>query len=130
MNFESRALALVIVAGLAACGGRGEPSPDLPPIGAGSVNLADSLVLSAPGGVTVWLTEGRMGNGPGGTTCVERTIEVRQDTLKRKVPLLYTRTAPVLADDTSMVAELSTNCQLFAKYRVAFSDSMPHKLPQ
>jgi hypothetical protein len=91
--------------------------------------MADSLVLTAPGGATVWLTEGRTGADSAGTACVERTIEIRRDTLRLKVALLYTRSAPTLLNDTSFVAELSRDCRPMARYRVSLNDGMPRKIP-
>jgi hypothetical protein len=94
-----------------------------------SVRLADSLVLTAPDGATVWFTEGRRGADADGAGCVERTIEIRRDTIRLKVPLLYTRSAPNLVNDTSIMAELSRDCRPMARYRVSLRDGMPRKIP-
>jgi len=128
----SRAIVAPLVVLAAACGARGEPPPgELPAVDPRvAPAAADSLVLTAPGGVTVWLTEGRRGNDSTGTSCFERTIEVRRDSVRLKVPLLYTLSAPTLLDDSTIRAELSLDCRPGAGYRVGFRDGMPHKIPQ
>ena len=113
------------------CGARGEPPPDGPPLpDARTVppEPADSMVLSAPGGVSVWLTEGRRASDSAGTACYERTIEIRRDTTRLKVPLLYTVTVPVLLDDSTFKAELARDCRATASYRVSLRDGMPHRI--
>jgi hypothetical protein len=113
----------------AACGARGEPPPgELPPVGTRLEPAADSLVLSAPGGVTVWLTEGRRATDSTGTPCFERSIEIRRDSVRLKVPLLYTLATPTLLDDSTIRAELSLDCRPGASYRVGLRDGMPHKM--
>lgn len=118
----------VVVAG---CGARGEPPPTtLPPVDAGTVQLPDSLVLTLPGGATVWLAEGRKSADSTGKECVERSIEVRRDSYRLKVPLLYTLDLPTVLDDTSFRAELSRGCTRMDSYRVNVRDGMPYKLPR
>ena len=115
----------------AACGARGEPPPgELPPVADVAASAPDSLVLTTPEGVTVWLTEGRRAADSAGATCFERTIEIRRDSVRLKVPLLYTLTAPVLVDDTTIRAQISLECRPGASYRIALRDGMPHKIPQ
>lgn len=119
----------LLVAVLAACGARGEPAVgNAPSTDVAPVN--DSLVLVAPGGYTVWLTEGRPASDLKGVACLERTLEIRTDSARHKVPLLYTSTIPTLLDDTTMRAELSLNCRPWAAYRVSLRDAMPHRLPK
>jgi hypothetical protein len=86
------------------------------------------MVLTAPGGVTVWLAEGRRSSDSLGTECYERTIEIRRDTTRLKVPLLYTVTVPVLLDDSTLKAELARDCRPTTSYRVGLRDGMPHKI--
>ena len=122
-------LTILLVVALAGCGSRGEPAVGNPP----STDVApvnDSLVLVAPGGFTVWLTEGRPATDLKGVACLERSLEIRTDSARRKVPLLYTSTIPTLLDDTTMRAELSLNCRPWAAYRVSLRDAMPHRLPK
>lgn len=122
---------LALLVALTGCGARGEPPPDgVPPVDARATPPApaDSLVLTAPGGVTVWLAEGRLSRDSAGTACYERTIEIRRDTTRRKVPLLYTVTLPVLLDDSTFRAELARDCRPASSYRVGLRDAMPHKI--
>ena len=65
-----------------------------------------------------------------GTPCFERTIEIRRDSVRLKVPLLYTLAPPTLLDDSTMRAEISYGCRPGAVYRVGFRDGMPHKISQ
>jgi hypothetical protein len=120
---------LLTMLGFAAgCGARGEPAPGTPPGAIESVVVADSLVLSAPGGVTVWFAEGRRGSDSTGAACLERTLEIRRDTSRIKVPLLYTTSVPTLLNDSTMRAELSRDCKLFGSYRVGLRDGMPYRI--
>lgn len=108
---------------------RGEPEPGrVPEAFAGAPALADSLVLTAPGGVTVWLTEGRASTDDVGAACVERSLEIRRDTTRLKVPLLYTMWAPILLDDTTMRADLALRCRPERSYRVNLRTARPTPL--
>lgn len=122
---------LLLMAMAAGCVARGEPPPDGPPVPdtrAVVPEPADSMVLTAPGGVTVWLAEGRRSSDSAGTACYERTIEIRRDTSRLKVPLLYTVSVPVLLDDTTLRAELARDCRPTTSYRVSLRDGMPHRI--
>jgi hypothetical protein len=116
---------------LIGCGANGEPGSGPPPAtGPGSAPaLTDSLILSAPGGVTIWLAEGRPASDPAGTPCLERTLEIRHDTSRIKVPLLYTISAPVLLNDSTIRAQLAHNCQPAEAYRVNLRTGRPTPLP-
>lgn len=109
---------------LAGCA-RGEPGPGAPPPAEPAAQVSDSLILSAPGGVTVWLTEGRRSNDSAGSECLERTLEIRRDTTRIKVPLLYTVSTPVLLDDTTFRAELADHCRKAEPYRVSLKTGRP-----
>jgi hypothetical protein len=113
-----------VVLPLVACGANGEPAPGTPPAVEADA-AADSLVLSAPGGVTVWLTEGRPATAVTGATCLERTLEIRHDTTRIKVPLLYTISTPVLLNDSTLRAQLAHNCQPAEAYRVSLRTGRP-----
>lgn len=89
---------------------------------------ADSLVLTAPGGITVWFTLARPATHPDGTSCQERALEVRTDSTRRGVPLLYTRDAPTLLGEDGMRAVLSNGCVAGAAYRVDFATVSPQRL--
>jgi hypothetical protein len=128
MNRAGFAGLLVAVTSLADCGGRGEPDSGVPPAEDVAPSLPDSLLLSAPGGVTIWFTEGRPGADPAGATCVERTLEIRRDTSRIKVPLLYTVTVPTLLDDSTLRAELAHNCQPAEPYRVDLRTGHPTRI--
>jgi hypothetical protein len=115
---------------LAGCGARGEPEPGTPPAAerAATAQVPDSLILNAPGGVTVWLTEGRRGADTAGASCLERTLEIRRDTTRIKVPLLYTITAPTLVNDSTLRAALAHNCQPGDLYLVNLHTGRPTPL--
>ncbi len=111
------------------CIARGEPDPvRVPRADTGAAGLTDSLVLTAPGGATIWLTEGRAAVSAGGQPCLERTIEIRRDSVRLKVPLLYTVTRPVLLDDTTLRAELAEHCRPARTYRVNLRTAQPSPL--
>jgi hypothetical protein len=90
----------------------GEPSPD-------------SLALSAPGGVEVWYTLSRPGQAADGSTCVDRTLEIRRDGRRIPVPLLYTGSAPELVNDSTMRASLSNACVPGQSYLVNLRTGRP-----
>ena len=91
---------------------------------------ADSLVLEAPGGVTVWFTVAREAKDSSGTTCLERALEIRRDTTRAGVPLLYTREAPTLLDPGHMRAVLYNGCRAGPAYRVDFATVSPRRISQ
>jgi hypothetical protein len=109
---------------LAGCA-RGEPGPGAPPAAEPAAQVSDSLILSAPGGVTVWLSEGRRASDSAGNQCLERTLEIRRDTTRIKVPLLYTVSTPVLLDDSTLRAELADHCRKAEPYRVSLKTGRP-----
>ncbi|HEU5218047.1 MAG TPA: hypothetical protein VFU23_05275 [Gemmatimonadales bacterium] len=114
---------------LAACGARGEPAPgSLPEADQGPPQMADTLVLSLPGGAAVWLAEGRRARDSAGTPCVERSVEIRRDSVKLKVPLLFTGSIPTMLDDTTIRAELFSNCRPSGVYKVGVRDGLPHRM--
>ncbi|MEK7380897.1 MAG: hypothetical protein AAB075_07810 [Gemmatimonadota bacterium] len=100
---------------------------DAPP--AGTVRPADSLVLVGPRGITVWFTDVRQAIGPDGVACLERALEIRTDTSRLTVPLLYTREAPTALEDTTMRAVLSKSCEPAGGYRVDYAFARPRPLP-
>ncbi len=100
----------------------------MPEAYAGSAPLTDSLVLTAPEGATVWFTEGRPAVAASGENCVERSLEIRRDGSRLKVPLLYTVSVPVLIDDTTMKAELAEHCKSARAYRVNLKTARPTPL--
>ena len=127
---------VAIASCLTACGARGEPSPGSPhPDDTGttaaastSVTPPDSLALSIPDGTMIWFAEGRRAADSAGSTCVERTLEIRRDTVRMKVPLFYTRAAPTVLDDSSLRAELYRDCGPVGVYRVDLRTGSPTPL--
>jgi hypothetical protein len=110
MNLRS-AMACGMLAPTIACDTRGADTPEQ---GGAEVAQpavpADSLVATAPGGVEVWFTHSREGKAADGTTCTDRTMEIRRGGTRVQVPLLYTATAPELVNDSTIRARLSNRC--------------------
>jgi hypothetical protein len=71
---------------------------------------ADSLVATAPDGAEIWFTLSRESKRADGTTCTDRTIEIRRGDSRIPVPLLYTGTPPELVNDSTIRARLSNQC--------------------
>ncbi len=117
-----------VEAGLLALAGCGQAPPPPPPDPPAAAPPADSLVLEAPGGVTVWFTVAREATDSAGAQCIERALEVRVDTARRGVPLLYTREAPTLLGRDAMRAVLYNRCVPAAAYRVDFATVSPRRL--
>lgn len=126
---RSHALAVAAMTLLAACGARGEPPPGEPPgVEQAPPVVADSLVLTMAGGATVWLAEGRRAVDSAGTPCFERSVEVRRDSVRLKVPLLFTASLPTRVDDSIFRAELFRDCRPESAYKISIRDGMPHKI--
>ena len=96
-------MALVVL--LLACS-RSTPPPAAPPATAPQV---DSLVLSLPDSMAVWLVTGREGVAADGSTCAEWSIKVGAPATRHLVPLLYTRHAPRLVRG-EVIAIQSNHC--------------------
>lgn len=103
----------------------GDAPADAP---ARTATLPDSLLLTLGSGATVWWTTGREVQGDEDTVCLERAIEIRVDTTRRLVPLLYTRTAPIALSDSVFRAELSTRCHPGGMYRVHVRTAHPEPI--
>jgi hypothetical protein len=108
------------------CGGR-EDSPAVLADSAGPASAApaESLVATAPGGVEVWYTLAREGRAADGTTCIDRTLEIRRAGKRVPVPLLYTGSAPEIVNDTTMRARLSNGCAPGDAYLVDLRSGRP-----
>ncbi len=110
---------------LAACGGAREAAvvrdsvPPTPP------PPADSLALSAPGGVEVWFTASRRAADSAGQPCVERVMEIRRDSTRVAIPLLYTGSAPRLVNDSTLEAPIWLNCRPGNVYQVNLRTGQP-----
>ncbi len=105
-----------------------EAKPPAPAAAPAAPAVADSLVLEAPGGITVWFTQARAAHGSLGAACQERALEVRRDTTRRGVGLLYTREAPTLLGADAMRAVLYNGCKPGPAYRVDFATLSPRRL--
>lgn len=75
---------------------RPAPPPPPPASPAPLVAAVDSLVLTLPDSMAVWLVTGRQGVAADGSTCDEWSIKVGTRATRHLVPLLYTRRAPKL----------------------------------
>ena len=124
----------ILIIGFAAAGcysGERPPGIDTTAVAAPSpapARPADSVVLEAPGGVTVWFTVAREAKDSTGATCLERALEIRRDTTRAGVPLLYTREAPTLIDAGHMRAVLYNGCRAGPAYRVDFATVSPRRI--
>jgi hypothetical protein len=116
---------LIILTVLAACAEKPAPAPAPPPPPPAP---SDSLVLEAPGGITVWFTQSRTVKDSTGKECQERAIEVRQDTTRRGVGLFYTREAPTLLGKDAMRGVLYNNCAAGPAYRIDFATLSPKRI--
>jgi hypothetical protein len=113
---------------LLACGGReasrassaGDSASSAP-----ATKPADSLVATAPGGVQIWFTLAREGQGEDGSQCIDRTLEIRRDGKRVPVPLLYTATAPEVVNDSTIRARLSFRCKPGDAYLVDLRSGRP-----
>jgi hypothetical protein len=116
---------------LCACG-----RTDRPPAGATSQpaiadarrTVADSLAGTGPNGLEIWFTLSRSAQSPAGDSCIERGLEIRRAGRRIHVPLLYTREPPIVLDDSTMRAVLSTNCRAVDRYRVDLRSGQPVRL--
>jgi len=95
------------------------PSPPPPP------SLPDSLALRAPDGTELWFTDARTGTDSAGATCVERVMQLRRDTVRVPVPLLYTAERPRLVNDTLAEAHIYLNCRPGNLYRINLRNGQP-----
>jgi hypothetical protein len=89
----------------------------------------DSLATVSGSGSEVWFTLSRTGRALDSTTCVERGLEIRTREKRTPVPLLYTREAPVLLNDSTIRAVLWTNCKPGDAYLVDLRTGRPVREP-
>ena len=129
MTRQAMVLAAALSMLLAACGARGEPAPGaVPEVEQAPPVVADSLVLTLAGDATVWLAEGRRAADSAGAPCFERSVEIRRDSVRIKVPLLFTGSLPTRVDDSTFRAELFRDCRPESAYLINIKDGMPHKI--
>ena len=117
-----RAVALVATA---ACGNRADRPTSSGQDSAQLSAPAESLMATTAGGTMIWFTLARNATGPDGSRCVERGIEIRRGATRLKVPLLYTGSAPVLLNDSTMRAVLWTHCTPGDAYLVDLQTGQP-----
>jgi len=86
--------------------------------------LADSLIYTFGDSTTIWLTPGRVGTAPDGSTCREHGVRVGT----KLVPLLFVRAAPRIDDTGKIVAELSRDCRPIATYQIDLKTAQPIKV--
>jgi hypothetical protein len=114
----------LLTAVIAACSGD-RPAPSA---AAGTPAAApDSLVLTI-GRYQVWLSDARPGRDSSGVPCVERSVEIRTDSSRVRVPLLYVMAPPRLLDRETVLADLVLDCRPIASYRVALATGRPTKV--
>ncbi len=87
----------------------------------------DTMVLAA-GRYRIWLAEGRAAADSSGHPCYERSVEVRTDSSRTKVPLLYVLEGPTSLDRDHVRAVLSYRCRPLAVYRVELATGRPFKI--
>jgi hypothetical protein len=128
-------LALLALSALACSCASGEEaaarptdSVSSPPAAAVSAPL-DSLVLTAPGGVTVWWSGVRSATDSAGTACTERGLVIARGDTRTLVPLLMTRSVPRLVNDSTIRARLSLNCGDVDTYDVNLRTGRPARVP-
>ncbi|TFG46756.1 MAG: hypothetical protein E4H41_01245 [Gemmatimonadales bacterium] len=90
--------------------------------------LPDSLVLTAPHGVTIWFSGARTGTDSLGATCTERGLVIARDSVRTLVPLLMTGTAPVLVTDTTIRARIWLHCRPGNTYEVNLRTGTPTRV--
>jgi hypothetical protein len=131
MKQAASMLTCLVVVLLAGCGAHGEPEAGaVPEVAQAAPAVPDTLVLSLPGGNTVWLAEGRRAADSAGTPCFERSVEIRREGVKLKVPLLFTAAIPTRVDDSTFQALRYHDCRPANAYKIGVRDGMPHKVSQ
>ncbi len=112
------------------CGTRGSPGTSLVDSTAATAEVpppADTMVLQS-GRYQIWLAEGRAAVDSAGGPCFERSVEVRTESTRTKVPLLYVLASPSPLDRDHVRAVLSYRCVPLATYRVELATGRPFKL--
>ena len=127
-------LPLLVLALLAAAACAGDPQPppravaDTAPASDDFPTLPDSLVLTTPGGATIWFAGARVGTDSTGGTCLERGLVIVHDSTRTLVPLLMTGAAPVLVNDTTIRARIWLHCVPGNTYEVNVRTGAPTRV--
>lgn len=90
--------------------------------------LPDSLVLTAPNGVTVWFSSARIGTDSLGGQCMERGLVIVHGGVPTLVPLLMTGAAPTLVNDSTMRARIWLHCRPGNTYDVDLRTGTPTRI--
>ena len=90
--------------------------------------MADSLALTAPGGVEVWFTGTRSASDSAGQPCTERVMEIRRDNRRTAIPLLYTGERPQLVNDSTLEVPIWLHCRPGNVYRVSLTTGQPIRI--
>jgi len=106
------------------CGARPPASPAADSVGQ-APQPADSLLLTAPGGVELWFTDARTGRDSSGRPCLERVMQIRRAGQRIAVPLLYTGSIPRLVNDSTIEAPIWLNCHPGNVYQVDLKTGRP-----
>jgi hypothetical protein len=116
--------ALLLCLGGLACSSP-HPAPPQDPAATRPPPPADSLVLTAPGGVEVWFTDARQAQDSAGHSCSERVMQIRRDGRRIAIPLLYTGAPPRLVNDSTIEAAIWLHCRPGNVYRVSLGTGQP-----
>ena len=109
----------------AACKASAPPPSNAADVPRATPDPVPELVLTAPGGAQVWFGDARESRDSSGTTCRERTLEIRGPAGRRIVPLLYTLDTPTVLDDSTIRARLFTDCRPGPAYRIDLRTGLP-----
>lgn len=112
-----------------ACGGSrpeaGAEAAESEDEGMVAARVSDSLILTTPAGYQVWYSGSRPARADNGQVCVERTMQIRRDSTRVNIPLLYTGATPFLVNDTTIEAAIWLNCRPGNVYRVNLRTGLP-----
>lgn len=98
-------------------------APPAPP-----ASSADSLALSLASGISIWFTSARPDSDGTGRPCVERVMEIRHDSLRVPIPLLYTGAVPTRVNDSTVAADLWLHCRATDRYLVNLRTGRPTRV--
>jgi len=91
---------------------------------------ADSLALRLANGTSIWFAGSRADSDGTGRACVEHVMQIRHDSLRIAIPLLYTGALPTVVDDTTIAADLWLHCQPGDRYLVDLRTGRPRRATQ
>lgn len=115
--------ALLLLAVLLGC--RSEPPASQPVTASVHVAVPADSQVGQVAQYTLWFTLARPAHDSTGAPCSERGLEIRSDSSRHLIPLLYTREAPVPESDSTILVHLSDNCAQGRAYRVNLRTAQP-----